>query len=143
MMDLTFDTLTTRVKHSETNMTGDAVHMLLAKLDEGTQTVINLRSILTLKTAELNELLAQLELTNQAITNVETTTSQIEHLLRDIDPTKESLFHAEASLDSAIKSAASIYPQQFKQQLLKRRPSSTSTNSGSAMESVEGKRMVK
>ncbi|KAI8369861.1 hypothetical protein EDC96DRAFT_503625 [Choanephora cucurbitarum] len=149
MMDLTYDTspLANSVKHTtETShpMGGDAVHMLLAKLDEGTQTVINLRSILTLKTAELNELLAQLELTNQAITNVESTTSQIEHMLRDFgisDPTKESLLiDAEASLDSAIKSAASIYPQQFKQKL-RRRPSTTSTNSGSAMESVEGKRM--
>ncbi|KAI8076675.1 uncharacterized protein B0P05DRAFT_545423 [Gilbertella persicaria] len=130
---------------SETSIGGDAVHMLLAKLDEGTQTVINLRSILTLKTAELNELLAQLELTNQAITNVESTTSQIEHMLREFglstDNAKESLLiHAEASLDSAIKSAASIYPQQLKQPLL-RRPSTASTNSGSAMEGVESKRL--
>lgn len=126
---------------------GDAVNMLLAKLDEGTQTIINLRSILTLKTAELNELLAQLELTNQAITTVESTTTQIEAMLKEFglsaDISKESLLiNAEASLDSAIKSAASIYPQQLKQSLI-RRPSSASTNSGSAMESVETKRLVR
>lgn len=126
---------------------GDAVNMLLAKLDEGTQTIINLRSILTLKTAELNELLAQLELTNQAITTVESTTTQIEAMLKEFglsaDNSKESLLiNAEASLDSAIKSAASIYPQQLKQSLI-RRPSSASTNSGSAMESVETKRLVR
>ncbi|KAL9548855.1 hypothetical protein PS6_006380 [Mucor atramentarius] len=124
---------------------GDAVNMLLAKLDEGTQTIINLRSILTLKTAELNELLAQLELTNQAITVVESTTTQIEAMLKEFglstDNSKESLLiNAEASLDSAIKSAASIYPQQLKQSLI-RRPSTASTNSGSAMESVETKRL--
>lgn len=119
---------------------GDAVNMLLAKLDEGTQTIINLRSILTLKTAELNELLAQLELTNQAITTVESTTSQIESMLKEfgLSSDKENLLiNAEASLDSAIKSATSIYPQQFKQPLM-RRPSTASTNSGSAIDSNNG-----
>ncbi|KAI9484045.1 MAG: hypothetical protein EXX96DRAFT_163075 [Benjaminiella poitrasii] len=118
---------------------GDAVQMLLAKLDEGTQTIANLRSILTMKTAELNELLAQLELTNQAITTVEATTTQIENMLKDLgfllstDNSRESLLmSAEQSLDSAIKSATSIYPQQFKQYVSRRRPSTTSTNSGSA-----------
>lgn len=123
---------------------GDAVNMLLARLDEGTQTIINLRSILTLKTAELNELLAQLELTNQAITTVESTTTQIESMLRDfgLSPDKESLLmNAEASLDSAIKSATSIYPLQLKQPLI-RRPSSASTNSSSAVD-VNEKRLVK
>ncbi len=124
---------------------GDAVNMLLAKLDEGTQTIINLRSILTLKTAELNEILAQLELTNQAITTVESTTTQIEVMLKEfgLSPDKESLLmNAEASLDSAIKSATSIYPQQFKP--LIRRPSSASTNSGSAIDSstTSEKRLV-
>ncbi|KAG2200760.1 hypothetical protein INT47_002804 [Mucor saturninus] len=121
---------------------GDAVNMLLARLDEGTQTIINLRSILTLKTAELNELLAQLELTNQAITTVESTTTQIESMLRDfgLSPDKESLLmNAEASLDSAIKSATSIYPLQLKQPLI-RRPSSASTNSSSAVD-VNEKRL--
>lgn len=124
---------------------GDAVNMLLAKLDEGTQTIINLRSILTLKTAELNELLAQLELTHQAITTVESTTTQIEGMLKEfgLSPDKESLLmNAEASLDSAIKSATSIYPLQLKQPLI-RRPSSASTNSGSAVESTNSeKRLV-
>lgn len=122
---------------------GDAVNMLLAKLDEGAQTIINLRSILTLKTAELNELLAQLELTNQAITTVESTTTQIESMLKEfgLSADKESLLmNAEASLDSAIKSATSIYPQQFKP--LMRRPSSASTNSGSAIDSTTGEKRL-
>ena len=81
--------LTPKVDLSETSPIGsnerggDAVNMLLSKLDEGTQTIINLRSILTLKTAELNEILAQLELTNQAITTVESTTTQIEVMLKE------------------------------------------------------------
>ena len=138
-----------KVKVSETSglgRGGDAVNMLLAKLDEGTQTIVNLRSILTLKTAELNEILAQLELTNQAITTVESTTTQIEAMLKDfgLASDKENLLiNAEASLDSAIKSATSIYPQQLKQSLM-RRPSSASTNSGSAADSNNGeKRLVK
>ncbi|KAI8990828.1 hypothetical protein BDF20DRAFT_841073 [Mycotypha africana] len=115
----------------------DAVNMLLAKLDEGTQTVVNLRSILTMKTAELNELLAQLELTNQAITTVEATTTQIENMLKDFgfDQSKENLLlSAEATLDSAIKSAASIYPQNLMRPSTNnfRRASSISTHSGSA-----------
>ncbi|KAI8644226.1 hypothetical protein BD408DRAFT_413511 [Parasitella parasitica] len=153
MIDMTYDPQPATASNkmlSETSpigatSNGDAVNMLLAKLDEGTQTIINLRSILTLKTAELNELLAQLELTNQAITTVESTTTQIEAMLKEFglsaDNSKESLLiNAEASLDSAIKTAASIYPQQMKQNLM-RRPSIASTNSGSAMESVETKRL--
>lgn len=138
--------VTTLSETSTIGAGGDAVNMLLAKLDEGTQTIINLRSILTLKTAELNELLAQLELTNQAITTVESTTTQIEVMLKEfgLSPDKESLLmNAEASLDSAIKSATSIYPLQLKQPLI-RRPSSASTNSGSAIESTNSeKRLVK
>lgn len=81
-------------------------------LIQGTQTIANLRSILTLKTAELNELVAQLELTNQAIMNVESTTAQIESMLKDLGLSGERetlLLNAEASLDSAIKSASSLY----------------------------------
>ncbi|KAI9272006.1 hypothetical protein BY458DRAFT_586433 [Sporodiniella umbellata] len=114
----------------------DAVNMLLSKLDEGTQTVMNLRSILTLKTAELNELLAQLELTNQAITTVESTTAQIEIMLKDLglsDATKESLLNAGASLDSAIKSASVIYNKSN----LTRRPSATSSNGVDTVASTE------
>lgn len=91
---------------------------------QGAQTIANLRSILTLKTAELNELIAQLELTNQAIVNVESTTTQIEHMLKDLGLSGERdesvLMHAEASLDSAIKSASHLY---------KRRPSMASNGS--------------
>jgi hypothetical protein len=148
MMEMSCDLqpgLSTKAAISETSPIGggDAVNMLLARLDEGTQTIINLRSILTLKTAELNELLAQLELTNQAITTVESTTTQIESMLREfgLSPDKESLLiNAEASLDSAIKSATSIYPLQLKQPLI-RRPSSASTNSSSAVD-VNEKRLV-
>ncbi|CDH52075.1 hypothetical protein RO3G_06352 [Lichtheimia corymbifera JMRC:FSU:9682] len=106
------------------NMGDKAVVQLLNKLDEGAQTIANLRSILTLKTAELNELIAQLELTNQAIVNVESTTTQIEHMLKDLGLSGERdesvLMHAEASLDSAIKSASHLY---------KRRPSMASNGS--------------
>ncbi|KAG1178085.1 hypothetical protein G6F70_001941 [Rhizopus microsporus] len=117
------------------SMNDNAVAMLLARLDEGTQTVMNLRSILTLKTAELNELLAQLELTNQAIATVESTTAQIEAMLKDLglsNPAKESLLmNAEACLDSAIKSATSIYNNNNVNSKVSfiRRPSTTSTNS--------------
>ncbi|KAI8330106.1 hypothetical protein BC941DRAFT_441537 [Chlamydoabsidia padenii] len=106
--------------------TDSAVSQLLARLDEGTQTIANLRSILTLKTAELNELMAQLEMTNQAITNVESTTGHIETMLKELGlssalscgssttgtdgpSTRDLLISAEASLDSAIKSAIHIY----------------------------------
>ncbi|KAI7885327.1 hypothetical protein K492DRAFT_123965 [Lichtheimia hyalospora FSU 10163] len=111
-----------------------AVVQLLNKLDEGAQTIANLRSILTLKTAELNELIAQLELTNQAIVNVESTTTQIEHMLKDLGLSGERdesvLMHAEASLDSAIKSASHLY---------KRRPSmaSNGSNGGSTPLSMD------
>lgn len=93
-----------------------------------------MRSILTLKTAELNELIAQLELTNQAIVNVESTTTQIEHMLKDLGLSGERdesvLMHAEASLDSAIKSASHLY---------KRRPSmaSNGSNGGSTPLSMD------
>ncbi|CAO3641883.1 unnamed protein product [Cunninghamella echinulata] len=80
--------------------------------------------------------MAQLEMTNQAITNVETTTCQIENMLKDLglshqqqqqqpnnnEKTRDILVHAEQSLDSAIKSASHIYTQQKQ---LDRRPSSS------------------
>lgn len=95
------------------------------------QTIANLRSILTLKTAELNELIAQLELTNQAIVNVESTTSQIETMLKDLGLSNERetlLMNAEATLDSAIKSASSLYETPPK--VFQRRQSVTSNSSG-------------
>lgn len=122
-------------QQQQQSMNDNAVAMLLARLDEGTQTVMNLRSILTLKTAELNELLAQLELTNQAIATVESTTAQIEAMLKDLglsNSAKESLLmNAEACLDSAIKSATSIYNNNNVNSKVSfiRRPSTTSTNS--------------
>ncbi|KAI7877577.1 hypothetical protein K492DRAFT_197560 [Lichtheimia hyalospora FSU 10163] len=87
---------------------------LLTKLDEGLETLSNLRSILTLKTAELNELVAQLELTNQAIINVEQTTAQTEAILKDMGIVGDDrlLMEAHASLDRAIKSASSLYKPQ-------------------------------
>ncbi|KAL0074680.1 hypothetical protein J3Q64DRAFT_1777176 [Phycomyces blakesleeanus] len=98
-------------------MADKAVLQLLTKLDEGAQTIANLRGILTLKTAELNELMAQLEITNQVVYDVECTTAQIETMLKemgiadDLKPhSRETiLMNAEASLDSAIKSANSLY----------------------------------
>ncbi|KAI9262171.1 hypothetical protein BDA99DRAFT_69550 [Phascolomyces articulosus] len=113
-----------------------AVIQLLSKLDEGTQTIANLRSILTLKTAELNELVAQLELANQAIINVDTTTTQIETMLKDMGLSGERnesvLMHAEATLDSAIKSASCLYDTPLptkKPQQHQRRPSMASSDS--------------
>ncbi|KAF7724877.1 hypothetical protein EC973_000590 [Apophysomyces ossiformis] len=111
-----------------------AVVQLLTKLDEGAQTVANLRSILTLKTAELNELIAQLELTNQVILNVETSTAQIESILRDMgisdDPMRASmLINAEASLDLAIKSASNLCADT---KSIGRRPSIISSSSQGA-----------
>ncbi|KAG1467377.1 hypothetical protein G6F56_004447 [Rhizopus delemar] len=136
MMEVNNDPPHSTLKESSTNNNEDAVNMLLSKLDEGTQTVMNLRSILTLKTVELNELLAQLELTNQAITTVESTTAQIETMLKDLglsDSAKESLLSAGASLDSAIKSAAVIYNKGS----LTRRPSATSSNGVDTVASAE------
>ncbi|KAI9491220.1 hypothetical protein BDB00DRAFT_789751 [Zychaea mexicana] len=142
----TTPTTTTTIKQQQDDYNGGdrAVIQLLSKLDEGTQTIANLRSILTLKTAELNELVAQLELANQAIINVDTTTTQIETMLKDMGLSGERnesvLMHAEATLDSAIKSASCLYdtpsaaatpkrPQQ-------RRPSMASSN-----DSTEQRRM--
>ncbi|KAI8147260.1 hypothetical protein BJV82DRAFT_575987 [Fennellomyces sp. T-0311] len=117
-------------KQDEYNVGDRAVIQLLSKLDEGTQTIANLRSLLTLKTAELNELIAQLELANQAIINVESTTTQIESMLKDLGLSGERnesvLMHAEATLDSAIKSASSLYDAPVKKQ---RRPSMAASDS--------------
>ncbi|ORX56240.1 hypothetical protein DM01DRAFT_1382518 [Hesseltinella vesiculosa] len=116
-----------------TQTTDHAVHQLLTKLDEGMQTVTNLRSILTMKTAELQELLAQLELTNQAISQVETTTTNIEAMLKDLglsnnaSQARDLLVNAQASLDSAIKSANHIYDDH------RRRPSVTTAKEGSLL----------
>ncbi|KAG0169579.1 hypothetical protein DFQ28_003556 [Apophysomyces sp. BC1034] len=120
------------LKMETTEVVGDkSVLQLLTKLEEGTQTIANLRSILTLKTAELNELIAQLELTNQAISNVESTTTQIETMLKDLGLSESQaretlLLNAEASLDSAIKSASNLYATEYRYQ---RRPSIASTSS--------------
>ncbi|KAG0166905.1 hypothetical protein DFQ28_006807 [Apophysomyces sp. BC1034] len=114
-----------------TEVSDKAVVQLLTKLDEGAQTIANLRSILTLKTAELNELLAQLELTNQVILNVESSTAQIESVLQEMgisdDPMRASmLINAEACLDSAIKSASSLCADS---KSMGRPPSTTSSGS--------------
>lgn len=81
----------------------------------------------------MNELVAQLEMTHQAITNVEMTTTQIETMLREFglsnDPSRTTmLINAEASLDSAIKSATNIYPQEQHKRVSLRRPSSTGSS---------------
>ncbi|KAI7857527.1 hypothetical protein BDC45DRAFT_566504 [Circinella umbellata] len=133
-------TTTHSIKQQQDDYNGSdkAVMQLLSKLDEGTQTIANLRSILTLKTAELNELVAQLELANQAIINVDTTTTQIESMLKDMGLSGERdesvLMHAEATLDSAIKSASCLYdtPSQTtttKKYQHQRRPSMASSDS--------------
>ncbi|KAG2235724.1 hypothetical protein INT48_009139 [Thamnidium elegans] len=82
---------------------------LLSKLDEGTETIMNLRSLLSYKTAELNQLVSQLELIDQVLVNVENGTEQIELVLKDvISAGQEKLLDAEATLDSAIKSAGNL-----------------------------------
>lgn len=71
---------------------------------------MNLRSLLTLKTAQLNELVRQLELIDGVLVNVEEGTEQIELVLKDvISAGQDKLLHAEATLDSAIQSACSLY----------------------------------
>lgn len=69
---------------------------------------MNLRSLLSLKAAELNQLVCQLELIDQVLVNVEHGTEQIELVLKDVI-SAEKLLDAEASLDSAIKSAGDLY----------------------------------
>lgn len=70
---------------------------------------MNLRSLLTYKTVELNELVHQLELIDQVLINVENGTEQIELVLKDVlNAGKDKLLDAEATLDSALKSACSL-----------------------------------
>ncbi|CAO3660876.1 unnamed protein product [Umbelopsis vinacea] len=128
-----------------------AVSQLLGKLDEAAQTIANLRSILTFKTAELNELVGQLELTNQAIQNVETTTADIETMLTEMglsldtieNNTRESmLLNAQASLDHALKSANNIYANEAEHngaKLSRRRSLASSSSGGIQSESSEKK----
>ncbi|CEP18746.1 hypothetical protein [Parasitella parasitica] len=88
------------------------VQQLLKKLDEGSETILNLRSLLTLKSAELNQLVHQLELIDQVLANVENGTEQMEIVLKDVLSSKNQqhkLVDAEATLDTAIKSACSLY----------------------------------
>jgi len=135
-----------------TPSSGDnAVSQLLGKLDEAGQTIANLRSILTFKTAELNELVGQLELTNQAIENVETTTANIETMLTEMGlsmdtietHTRESmLLNAQASLDHALKSANNIYANETDHngvKLSRRRSLASSSSGGIHSESSEKK----
>lgn len=71
---------------------------------------MNLRSLLTQKTAQLNELVRQLELIDDVLIHVEEGTEQIELVLKDvISAGHDKLLHAEATLDSAIQSACSLY----------------------------------
>ncbi|KAI8984014.1 hypothetical protein BDF20DRAFT_857563 [Mycotypha africana] len=111
---------------------------ILKKLDEGSETIINLHSLLNMKTVELNELTNQLQLIDQVLTNVEKGTEQMEMILKDMvgnnddgrtassisilsrssstksmatlySPQDSKLVDAEAALDSAIKSASCLY----------------------------------
>lgn len=71
---------------------------------------MNLRSLLSYKTAELTQLVSQLELIDQVLVNVENGTEQIELVLQDvITAGQDKLLDAEATLDSAIKSAGNLY----------------------------------
>jgi ABC-type transporter Mla subunit MlaD len=68
---------------------------------------------LTCKTAELNEIIHELKLIDQVLTNVENGTEQIETVLKDVvnstGQQDTKLLHAEATLDSAIQSAYRLY----------------------------------
>lgn len=60
----------------------------------------------------MNELVRQLELIDQVLMNVENGTEEIEIVLKDVLISKnqqDKLLNAEATLDSAIKSAYSLY----------------------------------
>jgi hypothetical protein len=80
---------------------------------KGTETIINLRSLLTYKTAELNEIIHDLQLIDQVLTNVENGTEQIETVLKEVvnstGQQDTKLLDAEATLDSAIQSAYRLY----------------------------------
>ncbi|KAG1451481.1 hypothetical protein G6F56_008073 [Rhizopus delemar] len=82
------------------------VNHLLEKLDKGTETATNLQILLSTKTAELNNLVQQLEMIDKALTQVEYGTEQIEIVLKD--SRMDHLVYAEATLDSALESACTL-----------------------------------
>ncbi|KAG1052711.1 hypothetical protein G6F46_008041 [Rhizopus delemar] len=84
----------------------EIISQLLRKLDKGTETVINLRTLLAQKTAELNGLIQQLDLINQVLMDMEYGTGQIESVLKDLRLDKA--VYAEATLESAIQSASGL-----------------------------------
>ena len=65
---------------------------------------MNLRALITTKTAELDQLIQQLRLIDQVLTHVEHGTEQIEQVLKDLTSRVE-LVYAEATLNSALQSA--------------------------------------
>lgn len=65
---------------------------------------MNLRALITTKTAELDQLIQQLQLIDQVLTHVEHGTEQIEQVLKDLT-SRDELVYAEATLDSALQSA--------------------------------------
>ncbi|CEG74351.1 hypothetical protein RMATCC62417_09586 [Rhizopus microsporus] len=85
----------------------DALAQLLRKLDKGTETIMNLRALITTKTAELDQLIQQLRLIDQVLTHVEHGTEQIEQVLRDLT-SRDELVYAEATLDSALQSTCRL-----------------------------------
>ncbi|KAI8327928.1 hypothetical protein EDC96DRAFT_612600 [Choanephora cucurbitarum] len=91
----------------------------IRKLDEGTQTIMNLRSLLTCKSAELNELVQQLEWIDQVLTRLENGTEYMEMMLQESCST-DKLLNAEATLDSAIQSASQLYLVDHQQELAQR-----------------------
>ncbi|KAI8983575.1 hypothetical protein BDB01DRAFT_130041 [Pilobolus umbonatus] len=83
---------------------------LLNKLDQGMETIVNLKSMLNVKTAEFNELIQQLTIIDQVLTSVERGAEQVELVLTDSMGTEQAkLINAEACLDSAIRSAFTLY----------------------------------
>lgn len=65
---------------------------------------MNLRALITTKTAELDQLIQQLRLIDQVLTHVEHGTEQIEQVLKDLT-SRDELVYAEATLNSALQSA--------------------------------------
>ncbi|CAO3693300.1 unnamed protein product [Rhizopus stolonifer] len=57
---------------------------LIRKLDKGTETVAQLRTLLTVKTAELNQLVQQLQMIDEVLTDAEYGTEQVENVLKEV-----------------------------------------------------------
>ncbi|KAI9275308.1 hypothetical protein BY458DRAFT_546282 [Sporodiniella umbellata] len=62
----------------------EVLQQLLKNIDKGTETVNELRSLLTVKTAELNQIVHQLQTIEEVLTSVEYETENVENALKDV-----------------------------------------------------------